>query len=269
MRLTDRETILCLTQAWEGERASNGRPMVPTDILQRMTTVTTEQAWTILKKHGYTEQFEGGWKILHPEKVLVGRAVTCRYVPLRPDLEGAVNALGEADGRVGSQNSWVIDELIEDDVIVVDMFGKVRNGAFSGDNLATAIRVKTNRGMVLDGSLRDVQGVVKIPGLNVFARDWHPSAFSEVTMIEINGITRVGEATCLPGDVVLGTATGVVFVPPHLVEEVVVFAEEESLRDEFTKQRLVEGVYRPGQVDENFSGDIEADFQQWCSRRRG
>ena len=267
MHLTDSETITAITSEWEGERAPNGRPLVPADILKRMEAVTTEEAWTVLREHGFTEQFEGGWRVLHSDSVLVGRAVTCRYVPGRPDLENAVNALGEAEGRIGSQNSWAIDELIQDDVIVVDLFGKIRDGVFSGDNLATAIMVNTGRGMVLDGGLRDVQGVIKIPGLGVFSRDWHPSAFSEVTLVEINGITRIGAATCLPGDVVLGTMSGVIFIPPHLAKEVVEYSEETRARDEFGKQRIAEGVYTPGEVDREFSREMERDFEQWRANR--
>ena len=109
MHLTNNETILSITSSWKGDRTPNGRPLVPADILKRMGDVTTEEAWAVLRKHGYTEQFEGGWKVLHPDDVLVGRAVTCRYVPGRPDIEDAVNALGEAEGRIGSQNSWAID----------------------------------------------------------------------------------------------------------------------------------------------------------------
>jgi regulator of RNase E activity RraA len=259
--------ILSVTSKWQGERAPNGRPLVPDDILQRMEKVTTEEAWFVLYRNGYTEQFEGGWKTLDPDHVLVGRAVTCRYVPGRPDIEEVVNALGEREGRIGSQNSWAIDELVKDDVIVVDLFGKIRDGGFAGDNLATAIKVKTNRGMVIDGTDRDVQGIVKIPEFGVFVRDWHPSAFSEVTMVEINGITRIGSATCLPGDVVLGTMTGVIFIPPHLAQETVEYSEETRARDEFGQQRIAEGVYTPGEVDRVFSEEMERDFQQWRTSR--
>ena len=267
MQLTNRQTILSVTSGWKGDRAPNGRPLVPAGVLKRMEDVTTEEAWEVLSRHGYTEQFEGGWRVLHPDRVLVGRAVTCRYVPGRPDVEGTVNSLGEAEGRIGSQNSWAIDELVEDDVIVVDLFGKVRDGVFSGDNLATAITVNTNRGMVLDGGLRDVQGIIKIPGLCVFSRDWHPSAFSGVTMVEINGVTRIGGATCVPGDVVLGTMSGVIFIPPHLAEEVVLYSEDTRARDEFGQQRIAEGVYTPGEVDRAFSEEMERDFQGWLASR--
>ena len=159
----------------------------------------------------------------------------------RPDIDAAVEA-------IGGQNSWAIDELKIDDVIVADMFGKIgkigkiRNGVFSGDNLATAVKVNSDLGMVLNGGLRDVQGVMSIPDFNVFSRNWHPSAFSDVTRIEINGLVRIGSAICLPDDVVLSTVTGVIFIPSHLTEEVVEHAEDVRYRDEFGQQRITEGT---------------------------
>ena len=59
MKLTNRETIESCTAEWKGERDENGRPLVPDDILTRMESVTTEQAWSVLKRHGFTEQYEG------------------------------------------------------------------------------------------------------------------------------------------------------------------------------------------------------------------
>ena len=263
MKLTDPENIRSLTIAWHGERDRNGRPLVPENILNRMELGTTEEAWGVLRKHGYNFGFTGDWKILHPEKVLVGRAVTCRFVPTRVDLNDSVSKLVETEGRIGGQNSWVIDELIENDVVVVDLFGKIRNGTFAGDNLSTAIQTSTRRGMIIDGGIRDSQGILPLEEFNAFVRGFDPSAIADVTLAEINGITRIGEATCLPGDVVLGTLTGVIFIPAHLAEEVVTTSEYIRLKDEFGKLRLSEGVYTPGEVDREFSAAMNEDFERW------
>ena len=267
MKLTDPENIRSLTIAWHGERDRNGRPLVPENILNRMELVTTEEAWGVLRKHGYNFGFTGDWKILHPEKVLVGRAVTCRFVPTRVDLNDSVSKLVETEGRIGGQNSWVIDELIENDVVVVDLFGKIRNGTFAGDNLSTAIQASTRRGMIIDGGIRDSQGILPLEEFNAFVRGFDPSAIADVTLAEINGITRIGEATCLPGDVVLGTLTGVIFIPAHLAEEVVTTSEYIRLKDEFGKLRLSEGVYTPGEVDREFSAAMNEDFERWKAEK--
>ncbi len=267
MKLTNPKNIESITSEWHGDRDSNGRPLVSADILQRMELVTTEEAWGVLKKHGYHHCFTGDWKVLHPQKTMVGRAVTCRFVPKRMDLDRSVSKLVETEGRIGGQNSWVIDELVEDDVIVVDLFGKIRDGTFVGDNLSTAVKTNTGRGMVVDGGIRDAQGIIPLDGFNAFVRGFDPSSIADVTLVEINGVTRIGGATCLPGDIVLGTTTGIIFIPSHLAEEVVITSEDVRLRDEFGKLRLSQGVYTPGEVDRTFSKEMEEDFDTWKQDR--
>ena len=77
--------------------------------------------------------------------------------------------------------------------------------------------------------------VYDIPNINVFCRGFDPTALRDVTLISLNGPTRIGQTTVLPSDIVLGTRTGVTFIPPHLVEEVVTTSEGMHLRDEFGK----------------------------------
>ena len=222
MKLTDSDLIAEITSQWHGARDSNGRPLVPDNILERMESVTTEEAWTVLNERGYEHNFAGGWTILYPERVLVGRAITCRWVPLRPELHQTVMNQGEAEERIGFPNSWVIDEMVDGDVLVADLFGRVN---LVGDNLTTAIKANGGRGMVIDGGIRDLERILKIPDFCTYVRRIHPEAIPGVTMPDINGITRIGEATCIPGDVVLGTMEGVLFIPPHLAQEVVQHSE--------------------------------------------
>lgn len=263
MPLLDRERILELTPLWEGERFPDGRPRVPDDILHRMKLVTTEEAWGVLRQNGYHFQFAGDWMNLHPEQTLVGRAVTGLFMPSRPDLHNAIQEQGTAEGRVGGQNSWVIDTLVEGDCIVIDLFGKVKNGTFAGDNLGTSIHAKSKTGMVIDGGVRDTQRLMEIENFGIFVRGLDPSAIADVTLMGINVPIRIGEATCVPGDVVLGTRTGVIFIPPHLAQQVVERSENIRLRDQFGHQRLREGKYTPGEIDRKWSEEIEADFAQW------
>tara|TARA_B110000196_G_C20901765_1_gene546270 strand:- start:394 stop:765 length:372 start_codon:yes stop_codon:yes gene_type:complete len=121
--------------------------------------------------------------------------------------------------------------------------------------------------MVIDGGIRDTQRIIEMDDFNAFVRGVDPSAILDVSMPEINGITRIGEATCVPGDVVLGTSTGVVFIPPHLALEVVERSESIRLKDEFGQQRIREGVYTPGEVDRKFSEDMDKDFEEWKANR--
>ena len=134
-----------LTSGYRGTRFKDGRPKVNDNILRRMKKVTVEEAWGVLAGKGHHLQFEGNWLNLHPDRVVVGRAVTCRYVPHRPDLNDIVEADGKRKKYIGGQNSWVIDSLVKDDVLVVELFGKIVKGTFIGDNLGTAIAMATVR----------------------------------------------------------------------------------------------------------------------------
>src|ERR1700730_12123840 len=158
-----REDLIELTRLNPFERFSDGRPRVPADLLARMKLVTTEEAWGGLRSHGRHRQFEGNWLETHPGRVTVGRAVTAQFVPQRPDYHDAIQQAGVAEGRssVGGQNSWIIETLELDDVMVVDIFGKVKDGTIVGDNLGTAVRTRTRAGAVIHGGIRDLQGLVK------------------------------------------------------------------------------------------------------------
>ena len=162
---------------------------------------------------------------------------------------------------------WVLNAVGENDVVVIDIFGKVKN-TFIGDNLAFGVSGQKGAGLIIDGGIRDPGGVYDAPNINVFCRGSDPGVAVEYyTLSSLNGVTRIGEATVLPGDIVLGTGEGVIFIPPHLVEEVVTASEAIRLQDEFRRQRLVEGKYTTEQCyvhPQPWSDEIEADFQEWC-----
>jgi regulator of RNase E activity RraA len=263
MWLNRKEDIRLWTQQWQGERFADGRPKVSDDLLARMRLVTVEEAWGVMREKGYRHQYAGDWQILHPESVLVGRAVTCTLVPTRPDLHAVVQDWGAQQGSVGLHNSFVIDTLVEDDVVVVDLFGKVKDGTFAGDNLGTAVAQKTRAGMVIDGGVRDVIRMGEIPNLNAFHRGIDASAIADVCLSSVNAPTRIGPATVLPGDIVLGSISGVVFIPAHLAEEVVVRSERIRKMDEWGQLRIREGVYTSGEIDGGWTDAMKAEFDTW------
>jgi regulator of RNase E activity RraA len=260
-----------LTAEWTGERFEDGRPKVPASLLERMEQVTAEEAWGVLRGAGYDLQFEGGWKEINvgdPGRRLVGRVVTAVFMPLRPDMNAMINEKAEAEGRVSrGQNSWVIDTLQPDDVLVVDLFGKIEDGTFAGDNLATSIYSKTGRGLVVDGSVRDLSGILQIEGFMGYVRDFDPSALRNVTLAGINVPIRIGEVTVLPGDVLVSDPEGLTFIPPHLAEKVADVSENVRLRDEWGHTMLREGRYTPGQIDTKWSPEMEAEFEAWKAER--
>ena len=263
-----REQLIFLTAEWKGDRFPDGRPKVPDQILDRMRKVSIEEAWGLLRSHGYGSQFEGDWKTIHNDVPVVGRALTAQYMPARPELARRLLDRGHREGRVGAMNSWPIDALQRGDVYVADGFGKIHDGTLIGDNLGNSIFAKSGNGVIFDGSVRDLQGLTEINGFNAFVRGWDPTAIQDMMLMGLNTPIRIGHVTVLPGDVVLAKREGVIFVPAHLAEAVVDQAERIMLRDRFGHQRLREGTYTPGQIDTRWTNEIEEDFTRWLKEHK-
>lgn len=265
-----KEELIRYTPEWKGERFPDGRPRVPDGILKRMQAVTIEEAWSVLRNSNYNFQYEDGWMTIHPEKVLVGRALTAVWMPGRPDLQRVIEEVGGKSGRIGAPNAWPVDMLQQGDVLVVDQYGSKLDGPTIGDNVGTSIYAKTGNGIVYDGAVRDIEGLKALENFTSFVRSYHPShhlgmlgARLNTMLMGINAPVRIGQATVMPGDVVLGRAGGVVFIPPQLAEKVVQTSELVRLRDMFGQQRLREGKYTAGQIDTRWSQSIEQDFSEW------
>jgi len=259
--------LLAWTALWKGERYPDRRPRVPDEILKRMKAVSIEEAWEVLRKEGYENQFVGGWQMLHQDRPFVGRALTAAYLPSRPDLIEPIMKTGKAERRVGPSNSWPIDMLQKGDVYIADGFGKVADGTLIGDNLGNAIYARTGTGVVFDAGARDPDGLKEIEGFNAYVRGWAPSFLKNEVLSSINRPIRIGPATVLPGDVIVARREGVIVIPAHLAERVVVTAEIVKLKDEFGHARLRQGVYTPGQIDVPWTEPIKADFFNWLESR--
>jgi 4-hydroxy-4-methyl-2-oxoglutarate aldolase len=258
-----REELIYYTSEWNGERFDDGRPKVPDEILERMKKVSIEEAWGVLRSKGYNNQFEGNWVILHDDQPVVGRALTAQYMPRRPEVMDRLTEKGHEQGRVGAMNSWPIDALRQGDVYVADGFGKIVDGTLIGDNLGNAIYANSGNGVVFDAGSRDMEGLAEIEGFNAFVRGFDPSYLMESMLMGINVPIRIGRATVFPGDVVLAKKTGVLFIPAHLAEEVVVRAEFIMLRDMFGHEMLKKGVYTPGEIDGRWTDAIKKAFLEW------
>jgi 4-hydroxy-4-methyl-2-oxoglutarate aldolase len=203
------------------ERFADGRPKVPDKLVDtiREMGIDVEEAWGLLRQKGYVNQYEANWKVLLPEKKLVGRL----------------------------RNQTAIDMLQSGDVAVVDLFGKVTGGTFVGDKLAYYVQKTTGTGLVVDGALFYLGRIAKT-GMPAYYRGTHPGALTDVLLTGINVPVRVGDAIVMPGDIVLGDRDGILFIPPHLVEEVIESARTQRLRDEWVKAKMATGKYKSSEL---------------------
>ncbi len=261
-----KEEMLYLTAAWKGERFADGRPKISDELIARAKKIGIEEAWQILNNEGYRNQFEGNWKMIHDDVPVVGRAVTARFIPSRPDLESQIKERGKKEGRKGNTNAWPIEVLQKGDVYVAECFGKIAQGTLIGDNLGTSIFNKTGNGVIFDGAARDLSGLAKIPGFNAYVRDFHPSFLEEVVLSGLNTPIRIGVAVVLPGDLVLSEREGVLFIPAHMAEKVIATAEFIAVRDRFSKDMLKSGRFNAGQIDNQWTEEIKKAFMEWISK---
>lgn len=267
------EYIKALTADWKGDRFPDGRPKVSDDLLERLKNLTLEEVWAELIDLGYPNQFEGNWQLINESGVdaMTGRAVTAQFMPSRPDLENQVIEQGKKEGRAWEQKrtvSWALTTLVDGDFYVADGYLKPYLGTIIGSNLGNGVYARSKRGIIAYGHVRDMEDLRKIEGFNGWIKGSDPSYMRQTLLTTINAPVRIGNAIVLPGDAVLAKRDGVIFVPPHLLEQIVLKGEVTALFDVFGQQRIYEGKYTAGEIDSVWTDAIRKDFRNWARENR-
>jgi len=264
-----REQMIKYTAKNPYDRFEDGRPKVPDNLLEKAKELTAEEVFAVLPKASFPNQFEGNWRLLHPGKKLVGRAVTAQFMPHRPDVADVSEGEAKTKGLAPNGNQRVLDMLEPGDVLVVDLFGKIENGTMVGDNLATYIYARTKTGFVFDGAIRDLEGIYPLEMAGYF-RGVHPSAIGNVMLTAVNTPVRIGNATVMPGDVVFGDREGVYFIPPHLLQEILDKAEITHIHDEWTKAKLLTGRYKSSEIYPTpRDPELKKEYEDYLKKKRG
>ena len=93
------------------DRFPDGRPKVPDSLIERARGWSSEEIFAILPGKGFRNQYEDGFRILHPSTKLVGRAFTVQFMPSRPDMDGVLNAHQTAKNQPRLSNQYAIDKI--------------------------------------------------------------------------------------------------------------------------------------------------------------
>jgi regulator of RNase E activity RraA len=250
------------------DRFPDGRPKVPDNLIERARGLSAEEIFAVLPGKGFRNQYEDGFRILHPGQKLVGRAFTAQFMPARPDVENVALSKAKARGIGRLGNQTVIDMLQPGDVIVVDIFGKKENGTFVGDNLFYYIMKTTHSaGLVVDGGVRDLEGIAKMD-MPAYFRQVHPTAIGNVMLTGVNIPVRIGNVTVMPGDLVVGDQEGLYFIPPQLVQDVLDRADETHIHDEWTRMKFDEGKYKSSEIyGSPRDPQLKQEYQAYLKRR--
>jgi 4-hydroxy-4-methyl-2-oxoglutarate aldolase len=230
------------------DRFPDGRPKVPDALLSQLKDMSSEEVMGAGRATGAggsgSNQYTDGWQILHPGKKLIGRAVTLLLMPVRSEVSDVDAAEWKKQGNTTNlSHQSALDILQPGDVIVIDAGGGCVAGGIIGDNLAYYIWKKTGTGFVIDGPIRDLEGIAQfdMPG---YYRCAAPPWIRGMMVAGINVPVRIGNTTVLPGDVVFGDREGVNFIPPQALKGLIDAAQTTHIHDEWTRKKFDEGKYK-------------------------
>ena len=236
-----REQMIRYTAPNPYERFADGRPKVPDSVLNQLKDMSAEEFLGIGAKG--SQHYADGFQVLTPGKKLIGRAFTLQLMPLRAEVSDVdAEDWKKAGHDRPLRHQTAIDMLQPGDVLVVDVGGSLEAGGIVGDNLSYYIWKKTGTGFVIDGAMRDLEGVAPF-GMPGYFRAAVPGAIRGVMATGINVPVRIGKVTVMPGDVVFGDREGVTFIPPQDVQRFIDQATITHVHDEWTKRKFDEGKY--------------------------
>lgn len=219
------------------------RPPVTDEQLEQLAQFQLENIWGSMDEYRETN-YVRGFHSTQPGKRLVGRALTMRFLPSRPDLAEAARELAEEADLARRLYIRAGEEAKPGDVIVVELGGE-KGGNFFGDVTAYGIALRGAHGVVIDGGTRDLAELreEKFKDFPVFARffDIHGNTWVGA---EWNVPIRVGPVTVIPGDIVVADEGGILFLPPQIVPQVIEDTIARKQKEDYERALIEQKKYR-------------------------
>ena len=218
--------------------------------------VTTATLTTVLLKKGLRNVWIRGALPLAerlPARV-VGRAFTLRFVPAREDLATPASWASPMSTRAA------IEAMPAGAVAVVDAMATTAAGIF-GDILCARMKKRGVAGLVTDGVVRDLAGVLGT-ALPVWCRgSAAPASVNGLTFVGWQEPIGCGGVAVLPNDVIVADGDGAVVVPAELVADVVAAAVEQERLEGWIMREVDTGVALPGLYPANEA--TRARYEAW------
>jgi 4-hydroxy-4-methyl-2-oxoglutarate aldolase len=211
--------------------------------LEHLKHIQLEPIWQAVQALGYRNCHFSGLKTTRPGERLVGRAMTIRYLPQRPDLTEAMTKLAKEGDWPRAYNVRAAEEVKPGDVIVVDLGGGIPDGIFFGDVSAIGARAAGANGVILYGSTRDEVELQKMAGFPVLAMGFDPRPATQIG-VDWNVPIRVGGVTVLPGDVVVADEEAAVFFPGKIAEQVIQRAQATQDQEMYERKLATERQHK-------------------------
>jgi regulator of RNase E activity RraA len=210
------------------------------DIVEALSPISTATITTILLKKGLRHVWMRGTRPIRPHQArAVGAAFTLRFVPAREDLATPASWASPRSTRAA------IEDMPEGCIAVADAMGVTEAGIF-GDILCARMKKKGVAGLVTDGVVRDIAGVLST-GLPVWCQGAAaPPSVSGLTFVNWQEPIACGGVAVFPGDVVVVDDDGAVLIPQDLVEEVVKTAPGQERLEAWIMKEVEKGAALPG-----------------------
>ena len=209
-------------------------------VIESLSGISTATLTTLLLKKGLRNVWMRGTRPIRPgQPRLVGRAFTLRFVPAREDL-----ATPESWSSPNSTRA-AIEDMPEGCIAVVDAMG-VKDAGIFGDILCARIAKKKVAGLVTDGVVRDMAGVLGT-GLPVWcAGAAAPPSVAGLTFVDWQQPIGCGGVAVFPGDVVVVDDDGAVLIPAALLDAMVAAAPGQEALENWIMGQVQQGHALPG-----------------------
>jgi len=230
-------------------------PLDP-EVVRVLSGVTTATLTTVLLKKGLRNVWMRGAKPLQADKPrLVARAFTLRFVPAREDLATPASWGAPISTRAA------IEAMPAGCIAVVDAMGVTDAGIF-GDILCSRMKMRGVAGLVTDGVIRDLAGVLGT-GLPVWCQGTAaPASVAGLTFVGWQEPIGCGGVAVFPNDIVVVDADGAVLIPAALLDEVIPAAVEQERLEGWIMTQVAAGVPLPGLYPPN--EETKARYEAWA-----
>lgn len=227
-------------------------------LVQALKGVSTATLTTVLLKKGLRNVWiRGARPIRTGQKRLVGRAFTLRFVPAREDL-----ATPESWSSPRSTRG-AIEDMPEGVIAVADAMGVTDAGIF-GDILTARMAKRGVAGLVTDGAMRDLAGVLGT-GLPIWcAGAAAPPSVAGLTFVGWQEPIACGGVAIFPDDVIVVDDDGAVVIPQALVAAVTDASVEQERFEGWIMTEVERGVPLPGLYPPN--DEAKARYAAWKAK---
>lgn len=210
------------------------------DWSKTLQSISTATLTTVLLKKGLRNIWMRGTRPIRTgQKRVIGPAFTLRFVPAREDLATPESWASPVSTRAA------IELMPGNCVVVVDALGTTGAGIF-GDILAARMVKRGVAGLVTDGVVRDLAGVLA-SGLPVWCQGTAaPPSVAGLTFVGWQQPISCGGVAVFPDDIVVADDDGAVLIPAALIDDVVAEAAAQERMEEWIMKEIERGVPLPG-----------------------